>query len=131
MSRETLIARGRAAAEAGMVDACTIRHLTGSVTDQDTGVDTPTYATVYAGKCRFQQPAPAGSKTDVGQAQVTLGQLLLQVPMTVVGVQIDDVVTCTASALDPDLVGRTWSVTGLSHKTHSTTRRLELQEVTG
>jgi Family of unknown function (DUF6093) len=129
MSRAALVARGRAAALAGMVDTCTIQHQTGSSTDQDTGVDTPTYSTVYSGQCRFQVSAPSASETDVGEAQVYVSQTILQLPMTVVGVENEDLVTCTASALDPDLPGRAFRVKGVLRKTHSTSRRIQLQEV--
>jgi hypothetical protein len=129
MSRESVLTRGRAAALVGMVDACTIQHRTGSSTDQDTGVDTPTYTQVYSGRCRFQVAAPTASATDVGEAQVYISQTILQLPITVVGVANDDVVTCTASALDPDLPGRKFTVKGILRKTHATSRRIELQEV--
>lgn len=129
MSIEAFLARGRAAAVELMVDACTIEYLDTSVTDQDLGTVDETFTPVYAGKCRFQQPAPSGNRTDVGEADVLVGQLILQVPMSVVGIRPNAVVTCTASALDPDLVGRKWTVTGLGHKTHSTMRRVALQEV--
>lgn len=129
MSRESVLARGRTAALAGMVDACTIQHRTGSSTDQDTGVDTPTYSMLYTGQCRFQVSAPSASETDVGEDQVYLQQTILQLPITVVGVGNEDVVTCTASALDPDLPGRKFTVKGILRKTHATSRRIQLQEV--
>lgn len=129
MSRASVTARGRAAALQGMVDACTIQHRTGSSTDQDTGVDTPTYSQIYSGPCRFQVSAPSASESDVGEAQVYVSQTILQLPMTVVGVGNEDVVTCTSSALDPDLPGRKFTVKGVLRKTHVTSRRIELQEV--
>lgn len=53
MSRESVLARGRFAAELGMVDACTIRRRNpGGTTDPDTGYPTQAYTQLYAGKCR-------------------------------------------------------------------------------
>jgi hypothetical protein len=128
----TVVARGRAAAEALMVDACTIERETGSTTDQASGVVTPTYDTIYDGKCRFQQASiDATTAPDVGEAQVYLEQTILQLPATATGVHAEGVVTCTASALDPDLPGRQWFTLGVSGKTHATARRIQLREVGG
>lgn len=129
MSRASVLARGRTAALTGMVDTCKIEHRTGSTTDQDTGEVVTTYAQVYSGPCRFQQAAPTASPSDVGEAQVYISQTVLQLPITVTGVQNEDVVTCLTSALDPDLPGRKFTVKGILRKTHATARRLELQEV--
>lgn len=129
MTAASALARGRTAALALMVDACTIQRRSGSSTDQDTGVDTPTYSSIYSGQCRFQVAAPSASPTDVGQEQVFIQQTILQLPMTATGINNEDVVTCTASSLDPDLVGRKWWVKGVLRKTHATARRLSLEEV--
>jgi hypothetical protein len=121
--------RGRLAAESLMVDACTIRRKT-EVADPETGSMTPSYTAIYSGKCRFQQRVPVSKPADVGQAFIWLQRLELQLPMAVTGVASDDLVTATASALDPDLVGRTWHIRELSHKTHQTARRYQAEEVT-
>ena len=130
MSRETTTLRGRAAAESGMVDACTIQRVTGNSTNDTTGVVTPTYSTIYSGKGRVQQTVPVSKPHEVGQAAVWLQRLELQVPMAVTGIASDDLVTITASLLDADLVGRTFHVRELGHKTHMTARRIQLEEVT-
>lgn len=125
------LARGRAAAESLMVDTCTITRTTGEATDEDTGVVTPTTADVYAGKCRVQQSQLGADSTpaDPGEAYVRLVAFELQIPMSVEGLRVGDVATITASALDPDLVGRAFNVLGLAHKTHATARRLQVQEI--
>jgi hypothetical protein len=122
--------RGRAAAEALMVDACTIQHRTGQTTDGELGRVTPTYATVYTGKCKIQRAAAAVSPTDVGQASLLVGQLEVHVPASVTGVVGDDRVTITASVLDPALVGAVYTVRGIPEKTFLTARRLAVIEVT-
>lgn len=125
------LARGRAAAESLMVDTCTITRTTGETTNEDTGVVTPTTATVYTGRCRIQQSQLGADSTpsDPGEAYVRLVAFELQVPMSVVGLRVQDVITITASALDPDLVGRAFNVLGLAHKTHATARRVQVQEI--
>jgi hypothetical protein len=50
--------------------------------------------------------------------------------MAVTGIASDDLVTITASLLDADLVGRTFRVRELGHKSHMTARRVQLEEVT-
>lgn len=135
MSAASLVARGRVAALALMVDACTITRVTGQSTNLQTGVVTDTTATIYTGKCRIQNIGTAGQGTarpaTVAEAQVYQLPLSIQLPMSVIGVLVADVVTVTASVLDPDLVGRTFWVKELAHKTHLTARRLGLEEVTG
>jgi len=126
---DALLARGRAAAEALMVDACTIRRRTGETTGPG-GVVTPTYVTVFEGQCRLQQPTGTAREEDAGEAALLMVRFELQVPMSVVGVQADDEVTVTASVHDPDLVGREFLVRGLFHKTHATARRLQVEERT-
>lgn len=131
MSAASVLARGRAAAEALMVDACVIRHRTGHVTNPTTGVTTPTYSAVYTGACRIQQSAQGTASTpaDAGEAHLMLVPLVVQVPMSVIGVAEGDEVTITASVHDADLVGRVFRVRHLAHKSHMTARRLGVEEV--
>lgn len=131
MSRATILAAGRAAAEEGMVDACTIRRRTGQAEDLDTGVVTPTYATVYSGKCRIQARGHWGEQRDVGQADVVVLTLEVQLPNSVTGLQVADQITIDASVHDPDLPGRVLAVKDLNHKSHATARRPLCTEVTG
>ena len=130
MSATTAVLAGRRAAEASMVDACTIRRQTGTSTDDTTGVVTPTYSTVYAGKCRVQQKAPASKPGDVAQAAVWLQRSELQLPMSAPPARSDDRVDITASALDPNLPGTVYHVRDVGSKTHSTMRRYQIEQVT-
>lgn len=114
-----------------MVDACLIQHRTGETTDPDTGVVTPAYGTVYAGKCRVQQQPGIARPATPGEAYVWLTKFELQLPMSVTGVDTDDLVTITVSVLDADLTGRVWHARALAHKTHATSRRIQCEEVTG
>lgn len=123
--------RGRQRAEELMVDTCTIKHRTSETTDPDTGVVTPTYTTVYSGKCRLKLPTAVARPADVGQAQVFTQHPTLSLPATTTGVQIDDLVTMTASALMPALVGRQFHVRGLPGSTHMTAARFEVMETMG
>lgn len=133
MSAASITARGRQAAEALMQDACTVQHVTGLATDQETGVVTPTYSTVYTGVCKIQQSSPATSPTDVGEAAVFVGQLQLHLPVTTVtaAVSPDDLVTITSCVLDASLVGQTFRLRGPAHKSYLTARRFPMIEVDG
>lgn len=113
-----------------MVDAGTLKRQTGESTNPTTGVVTPTYAApYYTGALRVQLAETLAQVPESGGRTRTLQRLECQVPMSVTGVQVDDVLTVTASALDADLVGRTFRVRSLFHKTHATSRRLEVEEV--
>lgn len=131
MSRESILARGRATAEAGMRDACTIRRRTGESTNTTTGVVTPTWTTVYSGACRVQQSEGQAREEDPGEARVLLVRRELQLPVDAsTGVRADDVATITASLNDSDLVGRAFVITGEAAKSEATSRRLGIVEVT-
>jgi hypothetical protein len=132
VSAATALARGRAAAQALMVDACTVKRKTGEATDRDSGQTTPTWTTLYTGACRVQQSqlGAASTPADPGEAAVRLVAYELQLPVAgTAGIREGDVATITASALDADLVGRVFTVTGTAHATHKTARRLQVQEV--
>lgn len=130
MSRAAVLARARIAAEAGMEDTCVIRRRTGETTDPTSGVVTPTRVGVYTGKCRMQHSVAQSQQHDVGEDFVLLQRIELQLPMSVVGLEVGDEVTMTASAYDPDLPGRVFLVRDLFHKTNATARRVQLTERT-
>lgn len=111
-----------------MVDECVIRRDGGTTYDPETGYPTPVTTEVYAGKCRIQQQTASAADRNVGEAAVLLLHLEVQVPMSVVGVQADDVVEVTASRHDPDLLGRrfrcgTCSTRRMRHRGGSAARR--------
>ena len=133
MSATSVTLRGQVAALALMQDACTVTRITGQSTNTQTGAVTNTTSTIYTGKAKIQQVVTGGlaRPASVGEAQVWQLPLHAHLPMTAVGVQVGDIVTVTASVLDPDLVGRTFWVRELFHKSYATARRLGLEEVTG
>lgn len=125
------LARGRAAAEALMVDACTIRRVIAEQTSTVDGTVTREYQSLYTGVCRFQAGAGSVARTeDVGEAYLRLLRVEVQLPMSVTGLEVGDEVTCTASVHDADLPGRRFLIRDLAHKTHATARRIRCEEVT-
>lgn len=133
MSRASVLARGQAAAEAGMVDACTIRRVTDTTTDDFSGAITNTYLSPnpYSGKCRIQSALARSEPHDTGEDYVLLLRVQLQLPVSVTGLVVGDEVTITAAANDPDLAGRVFLIRDLFHKTDPTARRVEITERTG
>ena len=133
MSAASVLARGRAAAAALMVDTCLIRRRTGVPTDDLTGQTSPTYATIYSGPCRMQAAGSGamGIRDEAGEAGVIVLRMELQLPVAGSdGVRRSDEATITASTNDPDLLNRTWRVRDLMHGTHKTARRLQVEEIT-
>lgn len=128
MSIASAVERGRILAESLMQDTCTITRKTGEVVSG--GVITPTYVQIYTGNCRIQARRVESQGSNVGEAYRLIERLELQLPVTVTGLAEGDVVTVTASALDPDLLGRVFAIRGVTAKTHLTYRRAELIEVT-
>jgi hypothetical protein len=132
MSRDTILLRGRAAAEMLMQDTVTIATKTGETTDDLTGAVTPTYGSpTYSGVARIQigQNASSGGRTESGAASVIIYGVSLQLPvLTSTGVERGDRVTINTCVNDPDLVGRTFFVENLFSKSDATSRRLGLVE---
>ena len=131
MSRASALAAGQRMAEASRADTCTIRRLAGSSTDQDVGEITQTWTELYAGSCRVQQQAGAGQsgQHEVGEDYRLLLRLTVQLPVEVTGLEVLDEITITASR-DADLVGRTFLIRDLMHKTDETARRVGVTERT-
>lgn len=131
MSAIQVTKRGRAAAEKLMVDACLIRQpSTFGDLDPDTGLRTETPGAVaYTGKCKVQTYEAHESTPESGAHQYTVQRLSLHVPATV-EVDVDYIATITASALDPNLVGKRYRVAGFLHKSFATANRLQVEEVT-
>ncbi len=130
MSRATVLARGRVAAETGMVDTCAIRRNTGESTDDFSGTVTINWLDLYDGKCRVQQAQAQAHQHDAGEDYLLLLRLEVQLPMSVVGLQVGDEITMTASTYDDDLVGRVFLIHDLAHKTEATARRVQVTERT-
>lgn len=127
MTVQTALARGRVAAEALMIDACDIVRPTSESTSG--GIVTPTTSAVYSGKCRIQVKQESGGGRTVGEAYLIVQRLELQLPITAAELAEGDLVTMTASALDPQLVGKTYAVQDVVRKTHLTARRATVLEV--
>jgi hypothetical protein len=131
MSAASVLGRGRTAAAALMVDACTIRHQTGQTTSPLTGVVTPTYSTLYTGQCRVQQALAQGARVEAGEVEPVLLRLEVQLPVVgTEGIERGDLVTITAAVHDADLAGRVFRVRDLHHKSHGTARRIQVEETT-
>jgi len=129
MSRASVLARAQAAAEAGMADACVIKRVTGTSTSTTSGVITPTYSTLYTGKCRIQQSLAQAAQHDAGEDYILLVRFELQLPVSVTGLRVSDEVTITASR-DADLVNRVFLIRDLFHKTDASSRRVGVTERT-
>lgn len=132
MSRATVLARGRVAAEAGMVDTCTIRRkAAGGTTDPDTGYPTQSYTALYTGRCRVQQHQASAQREDVGEDRLLLLRIEVQLPVDgSEGLAVGDEITVTAAAHDADLVGRVFLIHDLAHATEKTSRRVQCLERT-
>lgn len=130
MSASNLTLRGRKAAERLMVDTCTVKRATGTATNPTTGAVTPTYTTIYTGKCRLQQFRGSFPETpDAGEARFTLAPFEVHVPTSATGIKTNDLVEVTAS-FDAANVGRKFRVRMGDRKTFQTALRLQVEELT-
>ncbi len=120
---------GRSFAESLMVDRCTVTRPGGEpVFDPSTGDYTPAPdATVYDGPCRVQTPNTQETTPQYGGREVTVQDVVVSVPASVVDAQVGDTATVTASLFDPALVGARFTVVAGERKTHATARRLRCE----
>lgn len=120
---------GRAAARALMVDACTITHPGEQVTDRRTGGVYAVPDTLeYTGACKIQSYQPFEQNPEAGAHSYTIQRYSVHVPVGAYVPHIGDVVTITAAAMDPHLVGRTYRVVALLHKSLATAYRLAITD---
>jgi Family of unknown function (DUF6093) len=128
VSVQTAIEAGRAAAEALMLDECSItRPGEGKGTwNEATGTYDPVPpTTVYSGKCKLQTGEVAVTTSDVAGRQAFIVAWRLDLPVEgTEAVRQGDTATITASALDAALVGRTFIVQSTHIGTAKTARRL-------
>jgi hypothetical protein len=122
MTAASTVRAGRRAAEALMVDTCTIDRITGEATGED-GRVTPTYADPppYAGKCKLQTYEPYEQTPEVGGSTPTVQRYSLHVPVTAGPLEVGDVATVGA---------RRFRIAGLHRKSFQTAQRLLVDEIT-
>lgn len=132
MSVASIVARGRRAAEALMVDTVTVERQTGTTMDPNTLAEVPVLTEIYEGRGRVQRPGGSAARDDVsGATEFGLSTVLVQLPLSATGVLRGDRVSVTAigATTDPDLFGLVATVQTNLTKTHPTKRTLVCEEV--
>lgn len=126
MSVRGLLAAGRKAHVALMLETCTVTRKTGAALGADDKyVDT--FDTVYTGPCRLR-PFRSGHNTESGQVAVMMRGYDVQLPFDVPGVfDRGDIVTITQSA-DPSAVARPMVVTEVNFSGTQTCRHLLVED---
>jgi hypothetical protein len=142
MSVLDLLAEGRAAAEAIMLDACTITRVTGpeGEMDPETGLRDPAPTeTIYPlpgavapldGRCKVQTYEPHESTKESGDHVFTEQRYHLHLPIGAGPIAVNDTATITEAAADAGLVARSYRIAGLHHKSLATAQRLLVDEIT-
>lgn len=120
--------RGRRLAESLMSDACTAHRPGPETTDPETGETTPGLTEVYAGRCKVQVATAQAASPEAGGHAYVIESLQLHFPVTS-QLFIDDVVTVTASPMDPDLVGLRFRLVELARGTYRTADRWNVELV--
>ncbi len=127
----TAMAQLTAARTAQMLDACSVTRATDPGPTPDLDADgNPTAAdpqTVYEGRCTVSDPTDAqrSARTSNDDAGVP-NERVLKVPHTA-ALRPGDVVTVTASAFSPGLVGDRFVVAGEHEKSYATSRRYAIR----
>lgn len=119
----------RTQAESLMLDSCTVQRPGEPTTDPDTGAVTPSLSAVYTGPCKVQQTIAQSSNPTAGGHQFTIQDSRVDFPVAAGPLMVDDVVTVTASVLDPQLVGTVFRIVELFHKSMATAQRTRVETV--
>lgn len=130
MQLESLVQAGQVAAGRLMGDACTIKRPAVGAFNETTGLYADASTTLYTGKCRVRFQDVSDVTVDAGGRAASIREYIVSVPIDSTVYQPDDVVTITASGLDPSQVGLVLTVEGVLHGSQVTARRLRCQEVT-
>ena len=123
------VMRGRVAAEALMLDSCTVERSSGTVTNTDTGKVYPALSTIYTGPCKIQQTLAQSSNPVAGEHRFTVQDTRWDTPVSAGPFMVGDVVTITAAVLDSQLVGRVFRIVETFHKSGATAQRTRAEEV--
>lgn len=126
-----VLAAGRQLAASLMVDTCSIVAHGGQQSfAASTGQSVVGESPIYSGPCRIQAPQAQPRDAAAGGMASTQQRIVVSVPVVgSEGAMVRCLVRITAAINDTDLVGRTFVVVGLHHKTFATARRLECLEV--
>jgi len=122
-------AQARRKAESLMTDRCIVRRrVPGDVLNEETGQYEPTFVTVFTGPCRIKSNSAAVSENNYEAQIVIEQQMSLSLPLEgSAGVAPGDVAELTESAMDPDSVGKTFRIAGVSLATFATARRFPVE----
>src|SRR5690242_10459314 len=102
----------RSMAESLMVDACELRgpDVKGALDLVTRKYPLTPGALRYAGKAKVQTTDTIGNATDAAERAVMKTRFEVHIPMSAPAASVDDVITITASVLDPQLAGRRFRV---------------------
>jgi hypothetical protein len=112
-----------------MVDACTIERPGEPVTDPDTGNVTDSMTTVYTGKCKVASKDSSVATPDVAGASFVVVSRQVHIPVGAADVRNNDVITITASLLNPFGVGKRYRVEGFTPDSFETAARIPVKEL--
>ena len=123
----------RAQAESLMTDTVRVERATGTQSmDPDTLEMVDDYSPVHEGAGRVQRSGQLSPHESVaGEVEFGVNALMVQLPLSALGIRKNDRVTVTAVGplSDPDLVGLVATVQANLTKTHATKRTLVCEEV--
>ena len=116
-----------------MTDTVKVERDTGRVTpDPVTLEEVPIFDVVHEGKARVQRSGQLSPRELVaGEVEFGVNALMVQLPLSALGIKKGDRVTVTAvdAVSDPDLLGLVATVQANLAKTHATKRTLVCEEV--
>ena len=128
MSASSAVLAGRRLAESLMTDRVSIRRPTSEI-DDNTGL--PVSSVVYAGKGKVQTYEAFEKTPDVGGSTVFIQRYSVHIPAESYAPAPNDVVEVVYSEQDRFLVGRTYVVQALLHKSKATSYRLLVDDNNG
>lgn len=121
----------REMAESRMLDSCIVEYKTGRTTqDENTGAESPVYATRFTSKCRIKDLGFADADTEAGGRREVTGATQIHLPWNVGQVYTDDRIRITAigSRTPSRYLGRVYYIGSDHDRSQATATRLNVKE---
>jgi hypothetical protein len=129
MSRDTVLAQGRARVEASMRETILAASYSETVGDNLATVRN-LVTTHYEGVATVEYPTLAVSEREVAGQQVSAADIVVKVPVAAPPIPDGDMIRVLTSASDGALVGREFRVKGAPQSGQVTSHRYPVEELT-
>lgn len=129
MTVALLLVRAQRAAEALMVDTCSVKRPNGVAYDDASQAEVPAFTALFSSRCKVQASGLSAAAAEVGGRTATEVRLRVDLPVSTAALRVGDVITVTPSD-DSTSAAVAYVVTAPFEGTHKTARRYAVERYT-